>query len=64
MTARGSCTGLVTVGPTKVFKASKSVLSTKDPSVVKMKEYYVDEVKGLPDGITLWQGCQIIWLDA
>ena len=21
-------------------------------------------VAGLPDGIALWQGCQIVWLDA
>ena len=39
LTARGSCTGLVTVG--------KSVLSTKDPFLVRMKEHLVDKVNTL-----------------
>ena len=46
LTAWGSCASLVTVVPQR-HKASKFVLSTKDPSIVKMKEHLVGEVNTL-----------------
>ena len=44
VTARGSCTGLVTVGPTK---ACKSVLFTNRFPDIQNKEHLVDEVDTL-----------------
>ena len=43
ITARGSCTGLVTVGPTK-FKACKSILSTNEMEEINN---LIDKIKKL-----------------